>query len=270
MQRPHRPRIVLVPPPEATRVAVGAPLFTTAVANIPSLPDGDVVIPIDLQVSELYVEGVVLDISGGPIEGARIAFVDMPVFTFSEDRGKFGLTADRLPGMLSVRASGYGEAMLWVDAPSRAVIVNLGQAAPVSGRVEDSQGVPVVGVGVVATSLTLPASSAATTDELGEFLLTDVTMGDTSVRVEDGGWSSPPQRLAVPSEGMTNVVLRAVETGSVDVAAFVADAPCSGELRILGFGNLQAPIEGGGISRWHSFRIANFRSDMPRCPSMAG
>lgn len=163
----------------------------------------------------VLVEGRVLDVLGGPIEGVALVAHDRadradraaaPVaFARSDEHGRFELwlTPGRTPEhaallWLNAQAPGYADATVVVRTPARGVTVSLFPESRLAGVVETEAGEPVAGVTVELAppplSL-LPSWPRTVSDAAGRFELRKLAPGSYKPRVDDGRWLGELERI---------------------------------------------------------------------------
>ncbi len=212
------------------------------------------------------IEGVVMDNSGQPISGARVEADrdddDQPGGGFFRGGGGGGeRPADRTltgesgefvlsvaPGryQIAARADGFArESVSGIESGSRDVVVALGPARNIRGRVTDQNGAPVAAAAVavfrgderfggrggpggpgdrggpggapasrIRRLLTNPAGSAET-DADGQFLVTDLSIESFSLQVERSGFEVGGASGKLPEQGEGPPVAVTLKPGGI-------------------------------------------------------
>lgn len=205
------------------------------------IPDGEG--PVDLGEVELEaglsLEGRVVDSSGDPVAGVRVAATQMSVVraaagsarravpeAYTGAAGRFrvvGLRAGE-PAQLTVEREGYATRRLpWVAIPPPEPLeIVLEPGSTVAGLVVGGDGEPVAGARVTAEAAdagpgSAPASwrQSAVTDEEGRFEITDIAGGKLWLQAQARGLL-PGEKVPVevPSGGVLDNVRLTLEAGA--------------------------------------------------------
>lgn len=181
-------------------------------------------------------EGFVFDISGSPIQGARVEIVDGPVvggFSITDSTGFYRLT--NLPAgtySLAAAASGYTasqQVVLLGSGVSRRFDFKLqpsgnGDLGGITGQVTDSDGAGIAAVQVLISSGPA-AGEVSTTDANGRYVLRNLQTGTYSVTFQNdefGERTVTGIRVTAPTTTVVDVSLGDVSTGT-GIAGNVTD-----------------------------------------------
>ncbi|HKP63429.1 MAG TPA: carboxypeptidase-like regulatory domain-containing protein [Polyangiales bacterium] len=214
------------------RLAAGAAGFrpsdgpdNASLVAIPA-PGGPVRRDILLRAGGARVTGVVQDREGGPIAGASVRALGLPVLSaLSDESGAFDLSLNEGPVMLRVAADGYSVAHHTTTAPSTALRIELSAASRLAGVVVARGSAAAQGGAVVTAtprdSASFASVASATSDDMGRFVIDGLSAGTYDVEAHNArasGRLSEPVSLGV---GQTQNDLRLVLERGVSAAGRV-------------------------------------------------
>ncbi len=217
----------------------------TVVREVDLDPLRPLTVRIDL-VPGYAIAGRVLDEDGRSIEGARVSGGGAPG-VLADERGSFELENVRpVEGVVSVRATAPGfvpEERVLEPRKGRPVEVDLhlARAEPITGRVVDQHGDPVLDAGLHAMRLfeeveqegALPEQRHTRTDAEGRFAFEDVRAGRWQLSAfpphGDGAFLGVTRLAVVSGDEDVELVLTRGKVGRTRVVAAVRDA-LTGEL----------------------------------------
>ncbi len=158
-----------------------------------------------LPTSEAFISGRVMDVSGGPIEGALLR-LDVsgapPGLCQSLDEGQFycATLEGRGRGHLEVFAEGYARGFMDVMLPATGTRIALFPESRIRGVVVDIEGVPVSDVEVALRPSIMDAryeTSTTQSDGVGRFVFSGLGPGVYRPFVQDGRYRSIDKSLTL-------------------------------------------------------------------------
>jgi protocatechuate 3,4-dioxygenase beta subunit len=250
-------------------LVVSAPGYSTR-----RLPETEVRagVVIRLLQAEAIVSGLVLDATGGVLDGAlvlgrRVVGGAVVGLGWSDSEGRFelGVPLGRL--QVSASAHAYSLASAWATAPATNVILSLAPAGSIIGRVISADAAePLAYVTVTARGGnglgTLPPSSRTEAD--GSFRFDALATGNYELVATSERWRSDPQRIALDTGGLAGpVVLTARPAASLSAVVSISGQAClEGYVELSGPQRASEPIGDAGAVDFRGLVPGHYRAQV--------
>jgi len=201
----------------------------------------------------------VKDANGGVIEGARVGLFRLTpeggmaatpdTLGLTDDRGTFSLNVRSGEYLVRAVADGYGVTEATTSIPGSSIEIPLSAGGEITGKVINEQQAPLSNVLVSAERLGgVPGSASAMSDERGEFLIANVSIGRYAVSVKSDTWSADTQVIPLDSGTRSSpLLINAHPASSVDGEVLVAGGHCeSGRVTLAGTTLLSGDVDPAG------------------------